>query len=115
MVEIVKQWETAVQYDDTTDTHFITLQDDLLAEVDLNVGDEVEWIDNGDGSWSLKKVEYNPFQLDIHDFTAPDDIIEWPLDIISIDPIVYNETSNGLVNITAENSGWSARFLLNTQ
>ena len=115
MVEIVKQWETAVQYDDTTDTHFITLQDDLLAEVDLNIGDDVEWIDNGDGSWSLKKVEYNPFQLDIHDFTAPDDIIEWPLAMLDIDPIVYHETSNGLVSITSENSGWSAHFLLNTQ
>jgi hypothetical protein len=115
MVEIVKQWETAVQYDNTTDTHFITLQDDLLAEVDLNIGDDVEWIDNGDGSWSLKKVEYHPFQLDIHAFAPTDEIIEWPLAMLDIDPIVYNETTRGLVNITPENTGWSAQFLLNTQ
>jgi hypothetical protein len=115
MVANLKNWETYVEYDNLSDTHFISLQDDLLAEVDLNVGDEVEWIDNGDGSWSLKKVEYNPFQLDIHSYASTDEIIEWPLAMLDIDPIVYDETSNGLVSITPENSGWSARFLLNTQ
>jgi bifunctional DNA-binding transcriptional regulator/antitoxin component of YhaV-PrlF toxin-antitoxin module len=37
--------------------YFITFPDDLLEATDLKEGDQVEWIDNGDGSFKLiKKV-----------------------------------------------------------
>ena len=35
----------------------LPLSDELCAEVGWKVGDTLEWIDNGDGSWSLKKME----------------------------------------------------------
>lgn len=37
--------------------YFIQLSDEILAESGFAVGDEVEWVDQGDGSWMLKKVE----------------------------------------------------------
>ena len=117
MVANVKQWETAVQYDDTTDTHYIVLSDDLLNEVDLGVGDEVEWVDNKDGSWTLKRVDYvpnAPIQLDLSSF-VDDEIIDWPLDLTPVDPVVYSETMKGLTKLTPVKAGWSAQFILNTK
>jgi bifunctional DNA-binding transcriptional regulator/antitoxin component of YhaV-PrlF toxin-antitoxin module len=37
--------------------HFIELPEELAAQAKLKPGDDVEWIDQGDGSWYLKKVE----------------------------------------------------------
>ena len=35
----------------------LPLSDKLCAEAGWKVGDTIQWIDNGDGSWSLKKME----------------------------------------------------------
>ena len=35
----------------------LPLGDELCAEVGWKIGDTLEWIDNGDGSWSLRKME----------------------------------------------------------
>ena len=57
----VKKWilpveETKVVETDETE-YFISFPDDLLEATDLKEGDQVEWIDNGDGSFKLiKKV-----------------------------------------------------------
>lgn len=45
-----------VEYNDEVG-HFITLPNALLDEVGWKEGDELSWIDNGDGSWTLKKKE----------------------------------------------------------
>lgn len=37
--------------------YFIQLSDEILSESGFAIGDEVEWIDQDDGSWLLKKVE----------------------------------------------------------
>ena len=37
--------------------YFITFPDDLLEAANLNEGDQIEWIENGDGSWIMKKVK----------------------------------------------------------
>ena len=36
---------------------FVTLPPELLAEVGWKDGDRISWIDNKDGSWSIKKVD----------------------------------------------------------
>ena len=42
---------------DTDETeYFITFPDDLLEAANLNPGDDVEWVDQGDGSFLLQKV-----------------------------------------------------------
>lgn len=40
----------------------LELTNDLCREVGWNVGDTLEWIDNNDGTWSLKKVEAHVLQ-----------------------------------------------------
>jgi hypothetical protein len=35
----------------------LPLSDELCAEAGWNIGDTIEWIDNGDGTWTLRKKE----------------------------------------------------------
>ena len=42
----------------------LPLPDDLMAEVGWKIGDTVRWKDNGDGTWSIHKIED---QLDLFD------------------------------------------------
>jgi bifunctional DNA-binding transcriptional regulator/antitoxin component of YhaV-PrlF toxin-antitoxin module len=48
--------ETKVEETDETE-YFITFPDDLLESANLKEGDQLEWIDQGDGSCILKKVK----------------------------------------------------------
>jgi len=65
--EKVKRWVLPVQEIENGDTmeneYFITLPDDLLEVADIKEEDQVEWIDNGDGSYLLKKCEKTQEQL----------------------------------------------------
>ena len=51
----VVKWVLPVEYID--DECFISLPDDLLETANLKEGDPIRWIDNGDGSYLLKKVD----------------------------------------------------------
>jgi hypothetical protein len=57
----VKKWVLPVQEIENGDTgeqeYFINLPDDLLEAADLKEGDSVEYLDQGDGSYILKKIE----------------------------------------------------------
>ncbi len=56
----VKKWVLPV--DETTNAetgleeYFVTFPDDLLEAADLKEGDQVEWVDQGDGSYLLRKA-----------------------------------------------------------
>jgi len=39
--------------------YFIEFPDEVLQEVGWKEGDVIDWSDNGDGSWSLKKLDEN--------------------------------------------------------
>ena len=52
----MSNWDLEVQYDQELE-HFIILPDEALNQVGWKSGDVIEWIDNGDGSWTLKKKE----------------------------------------------------------
>lgn len=52
-----KQWTSTVTYDIETDELLIPLPDDLLEAVNWYTGDDLEWIDNIDGSFTVKKIE----------------------------------------------------------
>ena len=42
---------------DTDETeYFITFPDDLLEAANLKAGDDVDWVDRGDGSFLIQKV-----------------------------------------------------------
>lgn len=45
-----------IKKDLKTDELYIELPDDLLANLGWSVGDKIEWQDNKDSSWTLKKV-----------------------------------------------------------
>ena len=51
----VVKWVLPVEYID--DECFISFPEDLLEAANLKEGDHTEWIDQGDGSYLLKKVE----------------------------------------------------------
>jgi hypothetical protein len=53
----VEKWVLPVEADGPSGEYFITFPDDLLEAANLKEGDQIEWIDQGDGSYLLKKVE----------------------------------------------------------
>jgi hypothetical protein len=53
----VKKWVLPVEVSDDLEDYVVTFPDDLLEAANLKEGDQVEWIDNGDDSYTLKKVE----------------------------------------------------------
>jgi hypothetical protein len=53
----VKKWLLPVEVDGLTGECYINLPDDLLERANLKEGDQVEWIDNKDGSFVMKRVE----------------------------------------------------------
>jgi hypothetical protein len=54
--EKVKKWVLPVEVDGPSGEYFVTFPDDLLEAANLKEGDQVEWIDNGEGSYIMKKV-----------------------------------------------------------
>ena len=49
-----KKWVLPVEQ--VHDDYYVSFPDDLLKVAKLKEGDEVNWIDNGDGSFSIRKV-----------------------------------------------------------
>ena len=53
----VKKWVLPVEADGPSGEYFVMFPDDLMETANLEEGDTVEWVDQGDGSYLLKKVE----------------------------------------------------------
>jgi len=49
-----KKWILPVEQ--VHDDYYVSFPDDLLKAAKLREGDEVNWVDNGDGSFSIRKV-----------------------------------------------------------
>ena len=52
----VKKWILPVEIDGPSGEYFVMFPDDLLEASDLQVGDQVHWVDNKDGSYTIRKV-----------------------------------------------------------
>ncbi len=52
----VKKWVIPVEVDGPSGEYFVQFPNDLLEAANLKAGDTVEWIDQGDGSYILKKT-----------------------------------------------------------
>lgn len=50
-----KHWSLTVEEDPETGECILQFPEDLLEAADWKEGDTLEWIDQGDGSWQLKK------------------------------------------------------------
>ena len=53
----MNRWTLDVKYDNETDDTYIQLPDNLMIEAGWNLGDDIEWIDNKDGTFTMKKIE----------------------------------------------------------
>lgn len=51
-----RKWIIPVEQFAGSDEYFVSFPKDLLKEANLKDGDQIEWIDIGDGSYMLKKV-----------------------------------------------------------
>jgi len=52
----VVKWRLPVEVDGLTGDCYVEFPEDLLAAANLKEGDQVEWVDKGDGSYLLRKV-----------------------------------------------------------
>ena len=54
----VVRWQLPVErkIEDGVDDYYIQFPDDLLEAANLKPGDDIEWIDQNDGSFILRKV-----------------------------------------------------------
>ena len=52
-----KSWTINLEEDPETGDLILPLNDDILAETGWKTGDSIDWIDNKDGSWTMKKIE----------------------------------------------------------
>ena len=59
----MKQWTLTVDEDPVTGDSILTLPTDLLNEAGWKEGDNLLWIDNEDGTWSLVKEDLTNFIL----------------------------------------------------
>ena len=87
-----KSWILDVKENEDGDK-FIELNDEILSETGFKIGDNLEWIDRGDGSWSLKKKEEKTWVLveAVHTFRmrymveVPSEHPEYALDTVTMD------------------------------
>jgi hypothetical protein len=52
-----KHWEVKLEQDG--DDVILPLPQEVLDHLDIKEGDVINWIDNGDGSWTLAKTQYD--------------------------------------------------------
>ena len=52
----VVKWQLPIEVDGPSGEYFVMFPDDLLEAAGLKEGDTVNWIDRGDGSFELRKV-----------------------------------------------------------
>lgn len=48
---------TEVKYNADEDDYYIEFKDEVISELGWNTGDTLEWIDNQDGSFTLRKKD----------------------------------------------------------
>ena len=58
-----KQWIISLEEDPETGELILPLSDDILEDAGWKTGDVIEWIDNKDGSWTMRKKEETQWVL----------------------------------------------------
>lgn len=59
---------TQIIYDAELDDYILDFGEEMMDQLGWNIGDTIEWIDNGDGSYTLRKQE----DTDFDDIGHPD-------------------------------------------
>ncbi len=50
----MKSWIITLETDPKTGDTILPLTDEMIADIGWEVGDTIEWIDNHDGSWTIR-------------------------------------------------------------
>lgn len=58
-----KSWIVTLEEDPETGELILPLSDDILEDAGWKTGDVIEWIDNKDGSWTMRKKEETQWVL----------------------------------------------------
>lgn len=58
-----KSWTVTLEEDPETGDLILPLNDDVLEETGWKTGDYIEWTDNKNGSWTMKKIEKTQWVL----------------------------------------------------
>jgi len=58
-----KSWIITLEEDPETGDLILPLNDDILEGMNCQIGDTLEWIDNKDGSWTMRKKEETQWVL----------------------------------------------------
>jgi hypothetical protein len=53
----MKTWTVTLETDEETGELILPLGEEVLDGLDWKIGDTIEWIDNKDGSWTMRKKE----------------------------------------------------------
>ena len=54
-------WVVDVQEDPVTGDRYIQFTEEMLKESGMKIGDHLQWLDNGDGSFTLIKEDLTSF------------------------------------------------------
>ena len=57
MTESKKTWTVIIEEDVETGDVILPFPQEMLDEVGWNPGDNLKWVDRGDGTWEIRKVE----------------------------------------------------------
>lgn len=88
-----KTWTVSVEEDEQTGDLILPLSDEILEECGLAVGDSIKWVDRGDGSWAIEKVEVETEWIQVDCISSyrmrymvevPKGKAEWALDTVSM-------------------------------
>ena len=55
----MSKWTLELKEDPETGDQILEFPDDLMESAGWKEGDKIEWIDNKDGSWTLRKKDDN--------------------------------------------------------
>lgn len=57
MTEAKKSWTVIIEEDVETGDAILPFSQDMLDEVGWQPGDNLKWVDRGDGTWEIRKIE----------------------------------------------------------
>ena len=57
MTDAKKTWTVIIEEDVETGDVILPFPQEMLDEVGWNPGDNLKWVDRGDGTWEIRKVE----------------------------------------------------------
>lgn len=54
----MKTYTVNIGWDDFAEEYILPIPEEIIQELGWGLGDIVEWIDNKDGSWTLRRIEH---------------------------------------------------------